>query len=253
MGMTDDTIAFFSGLAAETWARAKSPEDSAGEAAYLLSRLGAKAPAQLLDVPCGDGRLARVVAAHGHRVTGIDGAADMLARATADARCEWLLGEMTDLARPLAGRPPFDGAFCFGNAVGYQPRAQTAAFLADVAAWLRPRARFVIETEMTAESVLPNFADRLWQQVGDILMVVEHRYDPAGSRLDSDYRFLRDGAVERRRLVHHIFSSGELVGMLEAAGFDVVALESDLDGTPFTLGDPRLLLTAVRRGKAKRR
>jgi hypothetical protein len=28
---------------------------------------------------------------------------------------------------------------------------------------------------------------------------------------------------------------------------EVVALEADLDGSPFTLGDPRLLLTAIRR------
>ena len=245
--MTDDSIAFFTGLAAETWARAKSEDDSADEAAYLLSRLAVEPPARLLDVPCGDGRLAQAVAAHGYPVTGVDGSAVMLAKAAADARCEWLRGDMTDLARALAGRPPFAGAFCFGNAIGYQPRAGTAAFLAAIGSLLEPAARFVIETEMTAESVLPNFADRLWQQVGDILMVVEHHYDPAGSRLESDYRFIRGDLTEQGRLVHDIFTCGQLVAMLDAAGMDVVALESDLDGTPFTLGDPRLLITAIRR------
>ncbi len=246
--MTDDSMGFFTGLAAETWAKAKSADDTADEAAYVLSRLAVGRPGRLLDVPCGNGRLARAVAApHGHRLTGVDGSPAMLASAAADRRCTWLQGDMTDLDACLAGAAPFDGAFCFGNAVGYQPRDGTGAFLAAVGRQLKPGARFVIETEMTAESVLPNFAERLWQQVGDILMVVEHRYDPADSRLESDYRFLREGQLEERRLRHHIFTCGDLVAMLDMAGMDVIALESDLDGTSFTLGDPRLLLTAARR------
>jgi SAM-dependent methyltransferase len=250
--MTDDSIGFFTGLAAETWARARGAEETAAEAAFLLTRLALGGPAHLLDVPCGDGRLARAIAAHGHRVTGVDGSSEMLAAAAAADRCEWLHGDMAALGAALGQRTGFDGAFCVGNAIGYQPRSATGDFLCAIAGRLAPGARFVIETEMTAESVLPGYGERLWQQVGDILMVVEHRYDVASARLDSEYRFIRRSRVERRRLVHHIFTCGDLVAMLEAAGMEVVALEADMDGTPFALGDPRLYLTAIRRGRHTR-
>lgn len=247
--MTHGSIGFFDGLAADIWSLAKSEEETAAEADYLLSRLGIEAPGRLLDVPCGDGRLARAVAAHGHQVTGIDASQAMIQRAGAAAhpRCDWRLGDMMNVRAALADLDTFNGIYCFGNSIGYLDRKATAGFLADLGALLKPQARFVIETEMTAESVLPNFGDRLWQQVDDILMVVEHSYDASASRLESDYRFFRGAVMERRRLDHTIFTTGEIVAMLDAAGFDVLALEGDLDGTPFSLGDTRLLLTAVRR------
>ena len=246
--MSHDTIAFFDGLAADAWANARSDEDNAAEAAYLASRLALDGPGRLLDVPCGDGRLSRALASMGHAMTGVDGADTMLRRAAAAPAegCTWQVAAMECLDEALGAETRFDGAICFGNAVGYLDAPGTAAFFAAVACRLEPGARFVIETEMTAESVLPNFADKLWQQVGDILMVVEHSYDAAASRLETDYQFIRGDRTEQRRLDHHVFTCGALNQMLAASGFDVIAMESDLDGSPFMLADHRLLLTAVR-------
>lgn len=247
--MNQDTVTFFDGLAADAWANARTAEASAAEAAYVASRLALDGPGRLLDVPCGDGRLSRALASMGHAVTGLDGADTMIRRAAAAPAdgCTWQVATMEDLDDALDAEARYDGAVCFGNAIGYLDAVDTAAFFAAVARRLEPGARFVIETEMTAESVLPNFADKLWQQVGDILMVVEHNYDAAASRLQTDYLFIRDGLSEQRRLDHHVFTCGALNEMLAASGFDVIAMEADLDGSPFALADHRLLLTAVRR------
>jgi hypothetical protein len=44
-----------------------------------------------------------------------------------------------------------------------------------------------------------------------------------------------------------VSTAREVVADLDAAGFDVVDLAGDLDGTPFAVGDGRLLVTAQRR------
>lgn len=244
----EDSISFFTGLAAEAWERSRDETEIAAGASYLGSRLALTSPTDLLDVPCGGGRMAQALAARGHRVVGVDGSADMLRRAQAlGTDCRWLQSDMSTLESCLDERLRFGGAYCWGNSLGYHDRAGTEAFFRGVGRGLRRGGRFVIDTEMTAESVLPNFSDRLWSQVGDILMVVEHRYSVAASTLETEYRFLRDAELATCRLDHHIFAVGELSAMLATAGFDVVALESTPDGESFALGDPRLLLTAVRR------
>jgi hypothetical protein len=69
-------------------------------------------------------------------------------------------------------------------------------FLAAVARGLKPGARFVVETGMAAESILPSLTRTRWFRLGDILMLSENRYHPAESRLDIDYTF---GVVRSRR------------------------------------------------------
>jgi hypothetical protein len=44
-----------------------------------------------------------------------------------------------------------------------------------------------------------------------------------------------------------VFTSGEIVRMLEAAGLEILELYGDLDGSPFELGSERLLLIAQRK------
>ncbi|WP_141726016.1 class I SAM-dependent methyltransferase, partial [Actinacidiphila rubida] len=58
-------------------------------------------PGPALDAACGTGRMAALLADRGHRVTGVDGSADMLARAQERVpEGEFRLGELTRL--PLA-------------------------------------------------------------------------------------------------------------------------------------------------------
>ncbi len=242
---------FFTGSALDLWRKAIPPEATDAEAAWLPQALAVEPGARLLDLPCGNGRLALPLARQGFRVEGVDIAAPFVAEGRAAAAAERLPvilheGDLLHLEAREDLAAPFDGAYCFGNSFGYFDRAGTASFLGAVAKLLAPGARLVIDTAMAVESMLPDLQERLWQRVEDQYLLVEHDYDIAAGRLDTDYTFLRAGTRETRRASHWLYTVAEIQHMLQGAGFHTLALFSDLDGTPFAYGAPRLLLVAER-------
>jgi len=246
-------VHFYQGLALELWRKAVPPEVTTAEADWLersLALRGRRRGAAVLDVPCGNGRLALELARRGHRLTGVDLAADYVAEARAASKAEglavdWHHGDMRRLGRLLgAPRGRFDAAFCFGNSLGYLDRPGTVAFLKVLGTALRPGARLAIDTLMAAESLLPQLDERFWLPVRDMLLLVENDYDVGDSRLDIAYTFVHGAHRETRQACHWIFTVGEIGDMLARAGFTPLELSADLHGSPYALGDDRLLIVA---------
>ena len=211
---------FFEGLSVQLWLEAMSPEHTDREADRLEERLAAPAGAELLDVPCGGGRLALALAGRGYRVTGVDLSRPFLdhARTRVDAdRVTWEHRDMRDLPWPAR----FDGAFCVGNSFGYLDDSGNAAFLQAVAAALKPGARFVLETPMVIELLLPRLQDRPWWRVGEMYLLVANAYDHVRSRLEIDYTFIAHGRTEVRHGSHRAFTYAELHDLIDRSGFDV--------------------------------
>ena len=211
---------FFHGVAVELWRQAIPPEHTREEARTLVAKLDVPPGAEVLDVPCGVGRLASEVAAQGYRVTGVDLSAESLAFARAadpDGRVDWEHRDMRDL--PWRNR--FDAAFCTGNSFGYMDDEGNAMFLRAVAAALKPGGRFVLETPMVIESLLPMLKERPWYMAGDVYLLVANEYDARRGRLDIEYTFVRDGRIEVRRGTHRAYAYRELVALLESSGFQV--------------------------------
>jgi O-methyltransferase involved in polyketide biosynthesis len=181
----------------------------------------------------------------------VDSAVDNRARAEklavdAGVAIEVLIADRRALTTTL---PLFDGAYCMGNSFGYFPRQETQQFLESVAQVLAPGARFVIDTACAAESILLDLHRQWWTRVDDELTVMlECAYDPRESRLATTYTSVLKGQVVDQRVAHnYIFTSGEILHMLDKAGFTTRELLSDLDDAPFELGSDRLLLIAERR------
>jgi SAM-dependent methyltransferase len=239
---------FFQGPALECWTRAVPDQQTREEADFLQQTLNVPAGASVLDVPCGNGRLSRALAERGLRMTGVDIAAEYVdgARARSAAggpAVEWHQGDMRELAWDAA----FDGAFSFGNSFGYFDDAGNAAFLRGVARALRPGATFVLDTGLTAESVLPNFTAQFWMKTGPLYFLAQRSYDPARGVLRSDYTFLQGGGEDCRSAFYRVYTLRELLGMCEQAGFTDLNAFGSFDRRPFALGDRGLLLVARRR------
>ena len=162
---------FFEGVAVDMWLHALPVEHTHREADRVERLLGVAPGGEILDVPCGAGRVGLVLAERGYRLTGVDGSSEFLdhARARDVARqVDWEQRDMRDL--PWSGR--FDGVFCVGNSFGYLDDQGNADFVRAVAAVLKPGGRFVLDTPMVIENLLGHLQPRPWWKAGVVHLLV---------------------------------------------------------------------------------
>jgi SAM-dependent methyltransferase len=251
---------FFYGITLDLWRQAIPPDQTKAEAEFLIKHLGCTHGAHLLDVPCGNGRLSFELAKRGYRVTGVDLSEEFIKEArsiqanlinpsaNADgtdslASIDFVRGDMRD----IKGEAIYDGAFCFGNSFAFLEPADMEIFLHGVARVLKPNARFIVETGMAAESILPKFEAESTNQIGDIIVVTRERYLAEKSCIESEYIFERDGKKETRLAKEWIYTAAESRRMLERAGFSVLEVYGSLQCEPYNLGSQELFVVAAAR------
>jgi SAM-dependent methyltransferase len=267
---------FFHGITLDLWRKAIPPDQTTAEADFLIKVLNCRPGAHVLDVPCGNGRLSFELAKRGLRITGVDiseefvdEARSMIAGLAKDqppasttqsglpARgprsaggsdsIRFILGDM----RHIEDCGVYDGAYCFGNSFAFMEHADMEKFLRGVAQALKPGARFIIETGMAAESVLPHFEEQSSHEIGDIALTVNERYVAAESCIDSEYVFERDGQTESRLAREWIYTTAEIQRMLKHAGFKVLDIYGSLKCEPYKLGSQELFLVTERVSEAR--
>jgi SAM-dependent methyltransferase len=231
---------FFEGLSVELWLQALSPEHTANEAVTIARLLRGAPGAELLDVPCGGGRLSLALAERGYLLTGVDLSREFLEHARSCHGADRVTWEQRDM-RDLPWRGRFDGAFCVGNSFGYLDDEGNAAFLRAVSEALKPGGRFVLETPMVLENLLPHLQDRPWCKIGDTYLLVSNQYDHTRSRLDIEYTFLSNRHSEVRSGSHRAYRYAELHDLIENSGFDVTV------AAPWTRAAHSVTFVATRR------
>jgi len=236
-------VDFFRGVALDFWRLAISSEQTQAEVDFLREELGVSASSYVLDVPCGLGRHSVALAKYECRVAALDLSAECIAQAQAQAvglPIDWVLGDMRQLERTAE----FDGAFCFGNSFGYLNPHDAAVFLAAIARAIKPGSRFVLETGMAAESILPGLQKTRWFRLGEIYMLSENQYHPREGRLNIQYTFVRGGVVDTRPSSSYVFTVSELCRMFTQAGLQPAKLLGSVNGEPYQMGSPRLIVVA---------
>lgn len=236
---------FYTGATLDLWRKAIPLEQTQEEIEFICEYLQVFENCKLLDVPCGNGRLTIPLGILEFEVYGLDFNNEFVEEAkksaiASEVNCQFQQGDMRD----LPWKNEFDGAFCMGNSFGYFDRAGSAKFLDSISKALKPNGRFILETEMVAESFLVNGAEKEWTQVGKTFMLVENKFDCRTSSLETDFTFITDGISESRKAKHWIYSTGELCLMLEKAGFEILELFSSTESDPYVLGSDKLLLVA---------
>jgi len=248
---------FFHGITLDLWRKAIPPDQTKAEADFLIKVLNCAAGAHVLDVPCGNGRLSFELAKRGLRVTGVDISEEFVNEARALKRSldpsahadgtDFILGDM----RNIEGESIYDGAYCFGNSFAFMEHADMEKFLRGVAQALKPGARFIVETAMAAESVLPDFEEQTSHQIGDISVTIKERYRAEESCIDSEYIFERDGKSETRESMEWIYTVAEIRRMLEHAGFAVLEIYGSLKLKPYKLGTRELFVVTEQVSEAR--
>lgn len=236
---------FFHGVALDFWRAAIGAEQTRAEADFINSQLQLPLGARVLDVPCGNGRLAIELAAFGFELTGVDIATEFLEEAKRNSQArgvniDWRHSEM----RALPWTSEFDGAFCFGNSFGYLTDEENADFLRAVSRALKPGARFILDAPAIAECLLPVVLENRTIQLGDITATIDTRYDHEQGRMFNDFTFTRNGIADKRPSSQRVYTYRELAELLRDAGFETLDAYASLAEEPFKLGANRLLLSS---------
>lgn len=223
-----------------------SVEDAGEQADRVVRALGLEEGERVLDVPCGDGRLAIELAARGFMVTGVDLTERFVeaGRARAAEReigVDLRVGDMRE-PLPFSG---FDAAVCFWGSFGYFDDDGNRRQASALAGALRPGGRFLIDT-VSLETMAANFRPRNWFDAEGTTVTMETSMNLGASRVETTWTFLRPGAdpVAWRSSVR-AYSVHELTELLREVGFVAfTALDADLE--PFELGADRLWLVATK-------
>ncbi len=236
---------FFNGLAVELWDNAVPRSYSDEEAKFITLILPGRKKLRILDAPCGSGRIATRLSAMGHHVTGID-----ISEISINKLKKESLKRKFDIEAIRADilnydtNADYDLAVCMGNSFGYFPEDKMKIFTGNIFNSLKKRGRFLINTGILAESILPNLEEKNWYEMSGIFFLIENFYQAGESVLKTDMIFIKGNNIERKTAYQFVFTLDSVIRMLSFAGFNSVKVYSGLKGEQYKAGDAQAYIVA---------
>ncbi len=233
-GVFDEDYLYFY----EEFLNERTPE----EVERIVELLELESGAEILDCPCGHGRISNPLAERGFRVTGLDTTELFLERARGDAAArgvevEYVHGDM----RELPWRERFDGLVNWFTSFGYFSDEENKTVLRQFHDALAPGGRLVLETQNIARILLdPQPVHVVGERDGD-LMIDRWEMDVESARFRTERLVVRDGRARKAHFTIRWFTAPELRRWLEEAGFESVR-------TPGLTPETRLVVVADRAG-----
>ena len=197
----------------------------------------------ILDLACGPGRHAVVMATKGFRVTGVDLSRFLLEKArqraqAAGVEVEWVHADMRSFRRPGA----FDLCLSMFTSFGYfENKADDLLVLRNIHDSLTDGGACLIDV-VGKEWLARHFQPTSSQELEDGTLLIERReiYDD-WSRIRNQWILLKEGKAREHRFQHTLYSAQELKDRLMEVGFGSVRICGDLDGNAYGPDAGRLI------------
>lgn len=226
------------------------PEISKEEAHFAALALGLKAHHRVLDCPCGYGRHMDVLTHAVPDVVGIDLDADCLRRGR-----QWMPGwrvAQGDMRRLPLGAAAFDAVMNLFNSFGYFTESENRTVLSEFARVLRPRGKVLIDIANPGPLIeIVTDMPRTSQQVMDLRITEDWRYDEAASRLHNETCIELGGRRLHRSYDLRLYSLDELDAMLAEAGLETAAVYGEFDGADYDEEESSRLMVVGRKKEAE--
>ena len=239
----------------ETWptiSQALESEVGArGAVRWIVGVTGLKPGAHVLDSPCGFGRHAVTFARLGYKVTGVDFNETELGRAREAARVAGVVADFIGAdMRDTDFASEFDLAVNLEQSIGYFTDDEDRQLIDRFWRALVPGGAFVLDTR-NRDQCVKSLPPEERRQFDDWTLRIENVFDPATSRWRARWfrmasptpspsdtgEFLGETDIR-------LYSAHELAAMLRPERWSRVDVYGGLDGTPFSLDAPRLVLVA---------
>lgn len=239
---------FFQGLNCELWEKAVSPEWTKQEVDFLVSELNVEQGQHLLDIPCGFGRHSIELAKRGFNVTGVDISQTFINGLSEKIKTDKLsinaiLGDILTLQL----NQKYSGAVCMGNSFGYFNFEKMKLFVEKVSSCLAPGSKFIINSGMIAESILPNFSKSKSFTVDNITMDITNVYSVNESFMISNILYTKENKTEEHFFKHYVFTLGEIQRLLNMSGLNIIHTYSSPTKMEFKLGDQQIYIVAEKK------
>ncbi len=215
----------------------------------IIDVLGLPVGARVLDVPCGQGRHAHLLAETGFDVDGLDYSEHLLAVAAkrgTSSRLRYTEGDMRKLPGKWAGK--FDAVVNLFTSFGFfmDPKDDVKA-IREFARVLKPGGTLVWHGG-SRDGVMARFLARDWWETGDGTTVAhERRFDPLSGILTIESLLQRQKNEPHRR-THRIrlYTASRLAELLNDAGLIVEAAYDGFEQRPLTRRSSEMMLVATR-------
>jgi SAM-dependent methyltransferase len=227
-----------------------SLEKDRREVARLIELMGLPVGAHVLDVPCGQGRHAHLLAEAGYSVEGLDFSRDLLAlahgRGTAP-NLKYTRGDMRHLPRSWSGR--FDAVANLFTSFGFfLDPADDAHVLAQFARVLKPGGVLVWHGA-SRDGVMAKFLERDWWTTSDGTVIGHERvFDPLSGVLTvrSTWRGPKHSGEREHRI--RLYTASRLAELCRDAGLIVAFAFDGWRDRPLTRRSSEMLLVARKDG-----
>lgn len=225
-----------------------SPERAEKEAAFVRRVLGLGPGDRVLDLCCGQGRHAVLLARYGLRVAAQDLSAEYLdmARQHAVSTGIELETAQSDM-RQVAFKGAFDAVINMFTAFGYlESEEEDIKVLAQVQKALKPGGKLLLDT-LNREWVVSNYIQNDWRTSEDGTIYLEHReLDLTTSRNHVSFTIISPDGTCRQSGGHHIrlYTLTEMIGMLKQTGLELVEVYGGFDGEPYSVDSRRMIVVA---------
>ncbi|MBX6331037.1 MAG: methyltransferase domain-containing protein [Gemmatimonadaceae bacterium] len=230
-----------------------SPERDRQEVSRLLDVLALPVGARVLDVPCGQGRHAHLLAEAGYDVTGVDYSRYLLARARARGTGRTLRYHRADMRRlPSRWTGRFDAVVNVFTSFGFflHP-ADDARVIHEFARVLRPGGTLVWHGG-SRDGVMARFLSRDWWTTRDGTIVAHERsFDPLSGVLTirSTWRGARTRGEREHRI--RLYTASRLAELCAEAGLVVEEAYDGWTPRPLVRRSSEMLLVARKREVAR--
>ncbi len=215
----------------------------------LLAPYAAKGRGGILDLACGTGRHAVVLARWGTPVTGVDLSAHLLARARARKNAPAPGFVRADMLHLPFARDAFGAVVNFFTSFGYfDDPADDVRVIAEIARVVAPGGAFLSDV-FNAARVLSTLVSREEKTVAGERVSIRRGYDAATRRVEKRITMGTGPGARSFRESVRVYHRDELEALHRSAGLRVTAAFGDFDGSPFDVRrSPRLILLGVAGG-----
>ena len=205
---------------------------------------------RVLDVHCGYGRHANVLARRGYRVVGLDRMERFIERARADARREQLDVEYWHMdVRELDVHEEFDSCYSWFGSFGYSDDETELDVLTRIRRALRAGGTFLLDMQSPYRMIPALIAGQgtttYYSRIGDDVAFDVRTLDATASRVHGKLITARGGLIEEADYAVRAFTAPEICSWFAAAGFTASEVTGE-GGTPFTVQSRRLVILGRR-------